>query len=160
VLHTEGSRPALFKDVKESFESKLDAGAKCPCCTKFAKRYPRKLNSSMARALIWMVIEFTGDWIDMPIRSPRWIQRTKQFPTLRWWGLVERRPNTDPDTKHSGFWRPTEAGIDFANNETEVPQTAVTYDGVLLHLEGPMIDVREALGTKFNYADLMRGVPV
>jgi hypothetical protein len=43
----------LLDDAKAELEAKLDEGVECPCCGQLAKRYERKLYSTMARQLIW-----------------------------------------------------------------------------------------------------------
>lgn len=42
-------------DAKVAFQSKLDEGTTCPCCGRFAKRYRRKINSSMGASLVALV---------------------------------------------------------------------------------------------------------
>lgn len=145
--------------AREKLMESLDDGARCPCCGKFARRYRRKFNSTMAKSLIWLVAtsrNSDGDWVDVPKAAPRAIVRSNQLPTVRWWGMAERPDNEDnPDLKHSGLWRPTEKGIAFVRLEIKVPSTAVTYDGAVEALNGDPINLLDALGEKFSYADIM-----
>ena len=152
--------------LKKQFHAELDDGVVCPTCNPFAKRYRRKFTSSMARALIWlsrqhgrlgMMDGIAGEhsWIDVPKRAPRWLVQTNQLPTVRWWGMIERRPTTDDGKKHSGLWRVTPQGVRFVMALGTVPSTVVTYNGEPVGFEGDEITIREALGTKFDYAELM-----
>jgi hypothetical protein len=43
-------------------------GGYCPCCDRWGKIYPRQSNSSMARALIWLVAKGPR-WTDVPVRD-------------------------------------------------------------------------------------------
>lgn len=103
-------------------------GGDCPCCGRWGKVYPRSINVTMAKSLVWL-----GDhssWVDVPNTAPRWVLRSNQLPTLRWWGLVERMENSpDSDQKHSGVWRVTSRGRDFLSGYYAVPKKVFTYDG-------------------------------
>ena len=147
--------------LRDRLSAQLDDGARCPCCDKYVRRYRRKFNSSMARSLIWLVREWqsgrhTAGWIDVPNSAPRWLLRTNQLPTVRWWGLIERSSD-DPNAaiKHSGYWRPTPMGELFAEHRITVPKTAVTYNGEVVSFEGGSCWIDECLGVKFNYSELM-----
>ena len=136
----------------------LDDGVPCPVCRGYARRYRRKFNASMARSLCWLV-RVSGSkrqWVDVPNVAPSWLVRTNQLPTVRWWDLIERRPNDDdPRVKHSGFWRPTQDGINVVLNNYTIPSTVVTYKGDVQGYEGERITIRNALGVRFNYAEIM-----
>jgi hypothetical protein len=108
-------------------------GARCPCCNKFVKVDKRPLNSSQARALIWMVrMSKPGEWIDMTERAPKFILRTKQHSTMRQFGLLERMPNTTPARKHSGIWRVTQFGRDFVSQRVTVAKFVFIYNDKVL----------------------------
>ena len=146
--------------LRGRIDSKLDDGIRCPCCDKYVKRYRRKFNASMARSLIWLVREWqagrhTAGWIDVPNSAPRWLLRTNQLPTVRWWGLIERADNEDETVKHSGWWRPTRKGELFAEHRIMIPKTAITYNGEVTGFDDELCWVDECLGVKFNYSDLM-----
>lgn len=139
-------------------QAHLDDGVTCPCCQKFARRYRRKFNATMARSLIWLVRSWEDNgknWVDVPKTAPRWLVRSNQLPTVRWWDMVERPYNTDSTKKHSGLWRPTERGVEFAHKRLRVPEQAVTYNGEVEGLVGDSIWITDALGTKFDYSEIM-----
>ena len=153
-----GGSGKLLSDARKEVMGALDDGIVCPCCDKYVRQYKRKFNSTMARSLMWLVkahSESADGWVDVPYLAPRWLVQTNQLPTIRWWGLVERKSNTDSETKHSGLWRPTEAGIDFVNKETKIIASAITYNGNVTGFAGDEIDIESALGNKFSYSEMM-----
>jgi hypothetical protein len=139
----------------------LNDGTHCPCCGQWAKRYKRKLNSAMARGLVWLVGASKnapdGGWVDVPADAPKWLTKTNQHTTLRWWGLIERMPSSDDSSKkHSGMWRPTELGVEFVRGATKVPAYVYHYNNEVDGWSDEQIDIREAFGTKFNYTETMQ----
>ena len=144
--------------AREYVEKRLDDGVHCPCCGKYTRRYKRKFNATMARSLFWLVSAYRSEstWIDVPKNAPRWLVRSNQLPTIRWWNLAQRPKDTnDPDLKHSGLWKPTKQGIDFVDLRLKVFNTAVTYDGNVEKLTGTLVSIEDTLGTKFSYAEMM-----
>jgi hypothetical protein len=149
---------ATLDDAVEFVQAHLDDGVECPCCKGFVRRYKRKFNATMSRSLIWLVRAWEtngNNWVDVPKTAPRWLVRSNQLPTVRWWGMVERPPSGDSAQKHSGLWRPTQKGVDFAHGLIKVPERAVTFHGVVEDLVGQDVSVKETLGTKFDYGELM-----
>lgn len=154
-------RMTEIAEAKQFLRDNFEKGARCPCCDQFVRLYKRKLNSSMARALVWMVgesIKSPDRWVDIPATAPKWITRTNQHPTLRWWGLIERMPNTDSSKKHSGIWRPTTMGVRFATGKIKVPEYVLHYNNKAISHSSELTTVKEAFGVKFNYDDMMRDV--
>tara|TARA_R110000868_G_scaffold106636_4_gene292328 strand:+ start:6313 stop:6810 length:498 start_codon:yes stop_codon:yes gene_type:complete len=147
-----------MKTLQESREAWSNAiegdGGYCPCCDRWGKIYPRHFNSSMARALLWLVRE-GADWTDVPNTAPKWLTRTNQLPTVRWWGLIERQESDDPTVKHSGVWRPTERGSNFAHGRTTIPRVVFTYNAQVVRFGEEKMRVEEAFKTQFDYAQVM-----
>ena len=121
-------------------------GGHCPCCDRWGKIYPRQFNSSMARSLIWLVGEGSA-WTDVPNTAPKWLTRTNQLPTVR--------ESEDPAVKHSGIWRPTERGADFAYGRTSIPETVFTYNAQVIRFGEEKMRIEEAFETPFDYAQVM-----
>jgi hypothetical protein len=143
--------------MRDNWEVAIEGdGGHCPCCGRWGKIYKRALNASMARSLMWLVNRpHRGDgWTHVPSNAPTWMLRSSQLPTLHLWGLVE---SSDTKTKlaSSGLWKPTQKGIDFANDVCSVPKYVYVYDNAVRGFEGPNIVVREALGSKYDYAEIM-----
>ena len=134
-------------------------GGKCPCCDRWGKIYPRHINATMSRSLIWVTknaVDLDG-WINIPKAGPRFIVRSNQLPTLRWWGLVERYPSDDPAKKHSGLWRATELGKSFANNMISIPKTVFTYAGDVVEFSDERVRCPDTFNTYFDYQEVMGG---
>lgn len=143
------------------FNDTIRDGGRCPCCTRFHKLYRRGINKTMAASLVWLAcMTEDGDWVHLPSKAPRWLLRSNQLSTMRWWSLCERRaPLPDEDAKHSGFWRVTLLGLRWAKNEDGVviPKYAATYDGELYRpdsFEGPMVRVSDCV-SRFSYREVM-----
>lgn len=110
-------------------------GGHCPVCDRWGKIYARPINKTMALSVLWLAQTQTaqknagkGDWVNVPIVAPRWLVRSNQLPTMRWWNMVERQPSEDPKRKHSGLWRCTDTGLRFAFNNAPVPARVLTYN--------------------------------
>jgi hypothetical protein len=136
----------------------LGEGVFCPCCGQYAKEYKRKLNSRMARSIIWLVRRFreTTDWVDVARTAPRFVVAGGgEMAKLAHWGLIEQRMNTDEKKRTSGVWRPTQRGIDFVQERCSVPSHVYLYNNEVRGWAGTKTDIRAALGKRFDYAELM-----
>jgi hypothetical protein len=143
----------LQEEWRRTIEGK---GGRCPCCNRWGKIYPRHINATMARSLSWLVAEADNTaWVDIPNTAPRWLVRSNQLPTLRWWELVERAATDDKDKKFSGMWRPTAKGIAFANGTIAVPRTVYTYDGNVVEYGEDRLYIHECRDKNFSYAEVM-----
>ena len=140
-------------------DDRLEEGVECPCCGQFCKLYKRKLNSGMAAGLVWLTREYlrSGEWINIPETGPRFLLRTGgQFSVLEHWGLIEQQASDDGAKRTSGMWRPTDKGVDFATKKVRVPSHVHLYDNTVRGWSDRSLDVVEALGSKFDYAELMK----
>lgn len=136
--------------------SKGQKGCKCPVCEQRVKVYKRKLNSNMAATMCWIVGASKGTWVDVPKSAPRFVVRTNQYATIRFWDLIEQKPNyRDPTRRGSGIWRPTALGVSFVSQNAVVPKYVYLYNNKPLGFSDEQIGVREALGNKFSYEELL-----
>lgn len=135
---------------------RVDEGVKCPCCTQMAKVYRRKITSTVARDLILVCHRYTvGDWFHLPTEGGY----GGDFAKLAYWSLAEQDIGVRPDgSDRVGWWRITDDGERYVADQLRVPKYARVYNGRCLNLMGDLVGVRDALGTKFNYADLMAGI--
>ena len=147
---------AFLNKLRRVWRGIIEAdGGHCPCCHRWGKIYPRSLNETMARSMVWLAHHSAhGDWIDVPKRGPRWLVRSNQLPTLRWWGLVERHGNDDPTKRHSGLWRATERGILFAQNRLQVPKKVYTYNAEVEDFGKELVTIRDCVES-FDYSAVM-----
>lgn len=146
---------ATLGEAKQWLRAHIEEGAPCPCCTQFAKVYRRRIHGSQARVLISLYREYGALYGYLPdIRLAIGIQANDE-PMLRHWDLIVEEPSERSDGGRAGWWRLTELGLAWVKGEASVPKFAVMYDNRRLRLDGPPTTIRDALGTKFNLAELM-----
>jgi hypothetical protein len=147
-------------EARRRFVQGLDnpEGVICPCCFRYAKRYKRHLYSTQARDLIALYrLNRRNGWDKFFHRSvviPH--ANNNDLAFLRHWGLLEQEPNVDPSKKDSGRFRITTAGRQFVEDAIHVPKFCIQYHD---HIEGfsrETVSIREALGHRFDYMELMR----
>lgn len=148
---------AFLSTLREEWRQVIKGdGDRCPCCDRWGRIYKRNINETMARSLMWLCNAPTvKGWVNVPAYAPRWLVRSNQLPTLRWWELVERAGSDDVKKKHSGLWRPTDLGRAFAGGEVAVPKTVFTYNGSREKYGNEAVFISECFGTHFSYADVM-----
>jgi hypothetical protein len=80
---------------------------------------------------------------------------------LRYWGLIEEEPVRRDDGGRAGWWQITDRGEQFVRGTLKVPKYALIFDGRLLRLDetGGYVTITDALGKKFDWTELMTGVP-
>lgn len=143
-------------DARRWLRQRVDEGAQCPCCTQLAKVYRRKINAGMARSLIAIYQVGGRDWVHLPTQIGA---RSREEGKLAYWGLLEEDTNPRPDGGRGGYWRVTARGERFLKGEIEVPKYVRIFDGRLLGFTGTdWVSIRDAIGDKFNYDELMKGV--
>ena len=70
-------------------------------------------------------------------------------------GINSPPPSRAPRTRTSGFWKPTKLGRAFALDKIKVPAKVVTCLGVPESFEGDLVSIKDALGKKFDYGEIM-----
>lgn len=165
------------KDAGPKFRSLEDAqaylqehafqpqGTTCPCCQRKYVARKRKLNANMAYALVRLyarTVKIDREWAYTASDD---IDRYRELPKLRHWGLIVSKHNVDPDKKDSGQWKLTQTGIDFVHRLVEMPthillldnQVAGCSDGSHPLLPEAFSSIDDALTDRFSYAELMKG---
>jgi hypothetical protein len=147
--------------VRENWEK----GLRCPCCGQWVQRYAYSLHSGMARVLI---LVYHADKINLMEGGDGWIHVENYLVDvgvkikgvhgkLRHWGLLEQKPNDDPKKHDSGIWRITDKGRQFVEGTILVPKKVLMYNERFLGFDGEDISIRQALGKRFDYTELMNG---
>lgn len=147
--------PEFLDDARDWLVARLDDGQDCPCCGQLAKVYRRKIHAAMARDLIRVWRTVGSGWFH--IRSTLG-HDGGDFAKLAYWGLIEEFDATRDDGGRAGWWRITARGQVYVFGSGLVPKYARIYDGQLLNLTGDLVGIRDALGTRFRFDDLMAGV--
>lgn len=152
-----------LNEAKTQMMAEVKDGTTCPCCERFIKVYKRALNSTMAAGLIWLCRKFEiesegGDieWIHLSASAPRFVIATNQLGTLMHWSLIERAPNEDKSKRTSGLLRPTKKGMAFVHFGTRLPRHVYLLNNLIHGFSDEMITIKQALGKKFDYSELMR----
>lgn len=147
-------------------ESNRIKGAICPCCTQIAKRYKRKLSSSMAYALILIYRAFRKQsaWLHVPeylteVCSTGATFRGGDWAKMTHWGLIEPKEDEvrKDGSKRNGLYKITALGNAFVENRVRVPKYVFLFASKCLGLSEETISIEEALRKKngFNYDELM-----
>jgi len=167
VTLIEAAMQTSADNIREKVMASLDEGLDCPSCDQYARRYTRKLNSGMARALI-MFFRLSHDpkyviangWIgvgrDHMTKDMLMTLHQNEFHKLRWWGLIEQQYDDRIEGHRSEFWRLTELGSLFTLSNASVPARALDYNKECEGLVGESITIQEALGARFDYQELMQ----
>ena len=152
----------LFPDDMTLGEARLllvklaEKGVECPACFQFAKIYRRPVNSSMARGLIATYRAFGREFGYLQdVRRANGETDNREESKLRYWGLLEEEPTRRPDGGRAGWWRVTQHGEQWIRGEVVIPKYAEIYNGECLGLIGEPTTIRQALGKKFDLAELM-----
>lgn len=142
-------------EARAWLRANIDDGVRCPCCTQFAKVYRRTIHSTMARDLCVMYRAEGDGWFH--IRNVGY--SAGDFAKLAYWGLVEESTEPRDDTGgRAGYWRVTPKGAAFVAGRLRVPKRAHIYNGRCLGFDdSKMVGVRDALGKRFDFEELMTG---
>lgn len=139
------------RELRQNFKS----GATCPCCGQNVKAYDRKLTGSQAKGLINLARLYVRDHKWHHVSDLEVSGNGGEFAQLRRWLLIEQQVNEDTKKRTSGMWKPTQKGMDFVYNKITVPSHCETYNNVTMSFSEDQINIRQALGKRFDYAELM-----
>jgi hypothetical protein len=144
-----------LQQIQAWLRQHADTGVDCPACTQRVQVYRRKVNSGMARSLIAMYTVGGRDWIHLPTQIGA---RSREEGKLAYWGLVEEEKTKRPDGGRAGYWRVTARGEEFVKCRLSIPKYARVYNGRVLGFDTTtLVTIKDALGDKFDYAELMAG---
>jgi hypothetical protein len=134
VLDTTGKTLA---QAQQSMLRGAEGGIECECCHGYVKVYKRRIHREMALFLMRLVEAWE--------KEPRWYHTRDFNPTppksstdasyLVHWGLVECREG------EAGWYRPTEAGIEYAHGRLKVPSWIRMLNNVLLEKSAEMTGI-------------------
>lgn len=132
-----------------------DNALNCPCCTQRAQVYKRQIHASMARELIkaYRIVTPGSFFRAFDVRQ----HSAGDFAKLSYWGLIEEEKARREDGGRSGWWCVTSKGEAFIRGHIVVPKICRVYNGKALGFREPLISIRDALGKRFDYDELMRG---
>ena len=133
-----------------------DGTAVCPCCRRRATHWVKNIIGTAARDLITLVGLHAKSGAPVHIRE--FTQQRSNFYVLKHWDLIEPAGNDDPTMRSSGFWSPTEDGVEFVMGRLGLPKYVVTYDDELIRFQGPRVTIVDVLPERYNHAELLARV--
>ena len=161
---------ASLEDAKKWLRVRFGKGATCPCCAQHVKLYKRSLNKSSAYVLLLMECYFRGDSVEEWLHVPSYIAEMAadnprraaavrgDWAKMKFWGLIEEKPEVRSDgSPRAGYWKLTSLGRQFCRRQATVPSHVFIYNAeVLQRAVDTQITIDDALGTEFNYDEIMR----
>lgn len=124
---------------------------KCPTCGHTRSTYRRPIPKGALQAFV--LLANRTDWVHI-----RAIDESGggELAKYRYWDLVEEKPNVDHLKTHSGLWRVTALGAQFAAGLTRVRSHAEIREGQCTRLCGLMVSIRDVwAGAGFDIRELM-----
>jgi hypothetical protein len=149
---------AVLADERERLNDILETGegTYCRLCKQHAQVYRRVIFSTMAKHLITAYQKHGREWFQ---KSKTIKDTSGNWAKLSLWGLIEEESVRKPDGGRSGWWRLTPLGVRFVKRRETLPKWVLTYNADIIEVDDSvMVGIEDALGTKFRYDDLMRGV--
>lgn len=147
-------------EAKQYLRVNFEKGVECPCCTQFVKLYRHRLNSQMAKTLIEIYnisSEENREWIHVLNEIK---PSNRMYSLMRFWDLIVAaeydQVNSYEDKKASGYWKITERGEKFVNNEINISKYVYLFNNRKYSISEETISIHEALGKKFSYSELMQ----
>lgn len=151
-------KPYTVAQARQHLRAHRHEGLHCVVCDQWAQEWRRSINSGMARAHIEMYrVAGVGEWVYKPDVLRGFGAAARDESLLRFWGLLEEERELRPDGGRAGYWRVTPNGGKYAVGNLIVPKFAVLYNNTLLRMEGPGVDITDALGNHFSLSRLLRG---
>lgn len=147
------------EEAREVILVQRTKGVVCPCCEHMVRVYKRPLNASMAQSLIAIFHYFqdNADWL----HAPSYLKNLKlngnnDVGLLVHWGLLEAKEGERADgCRHNGFYKITDKGRAFVNEGLVIPRHVFLTNATFLGLSEETTTIRDALGEKFNFDELM-----
>lgn len=145
--------------VRTEFLDALKQGEACDCptCGRHAQIYRRKFHSSMALQLIRLYrLGGTAHYIHASKLILPEVSGAGDFSKAKYWGLIHPQvPNSRAETKCSGNWMLSVAGLEFVQGRHRIPREVFVFDDEVQGQSAETISITEALAGKFNYHELM-----
>jgi hypothetical protein len=151
-------------EAREFCRENRDSGCICPCCGQDVKMYNYKFHSSLAQCMIGLVrvFEQSQNWVhvkDIPVPGGRASDRGGHLAKAVHWGLIEAKPNDDSSKRTSGLWQPTQKGRDFVHGRISISKYVHLFNNTVHGFSMEITTIKQALGDKFDYAELIGSKP-
>lgn len=133
-------------------------GERCPCCERYAQVYKRKLSKPVVRQL-YKLLSLGGDknFIHASKLISPGVTGSGDLGKAKYWGLVEQKPHHPDEKKSSGFWKLTEMGVFFLNEEAYIRKTLYIYNDKIIKQSSEELLVSDIREAGFDYQKLLKG---
>jgi len=149
----------IFKtlaEAKQYLRNNFKTGTECPCCGKYVKAYKRKLNAGMCRALIIIykltkngnTIHVQSKFTELGLRAT-----TMDYAYLEKWSLIEQKGD-------NGYWKVTQRGKEFVEDDIDLPEYALVYNGNVYKWADNLVNIETALTEEFYLEEIMKIVDI
>lgn len=141
----------LFSEAKR-------AGYKCSCCGQYVKLYSRRLSGSMCAVLLLIYRVNPNGWVHVEnlLKEKRKENWRADFHKLTWWGFIEKKTGEhENESPRNGYYKITGRGIAFCMGDYKAKERVLICNNECYGFEGNDTTIREALGVRFDYNDLM-----
>jgi len=149
----------IFKtlaEAKQYLRNNFKTGTECPCCGKYVKAYKRKLNAGMCRALIIIykltkngnTIHVQSKFTELGLRAT-----TMDYAYLEKWSLIEQKGD-------NGYWKVTQRGKEFVEDDIDLPEYALVYNGNVYKWADNLVNIETALTEEFDLEEIMKIVDI
>jgi len=151
--------------LRQEIIDNREEGCQCKICDQNVKMYKRNFYSSMAVVLIKIynaiAIEEDG-WLHVEdlLKADTSLPSSTRgdFSKAVHWGLLEKQiGERDDGSDRVGYYKITQKGCRFVQGHTTIPKWVQIYNKEVMGFAEEHITIKEALGTKFNYTELMNG---
>lgn len=139
---------------KEFNPAASDEENTCPCCGRlYPKVYKRAMNSNIASTIYRLYKHRQTGWTHIEdFLKENGYKRSGDFAKATIWGLlIKKKGDREDGNPNNGHYMLTGRGIMFAEGKLKVQRYARIKDGEFLEFEGEEIDIKQALGTDFDY---------
>lgn len=150
-----------IKEAKAYLRENFEKGCKCPVCDNSVRLYKRKLNSGMALFLLGLY-KLTRDkeavyFSNKDIMENMNINTSSlDYSVLRHFDLISPRISV-VEKKDSGYWLLSLKGAQFVTGHLTSPKHVFLYNNKRQGFSDETITIKEALGSKFDFDELMKG---
>ena len=132
-------------------------GFKCSCCGQLVKLYSRHFNCNMALALIYLYKNRDKTFIHLENSMiADGFKRCGDASYLLHYYLIENMPEKRKDqSPRNGHYKISGRGILFVEGVMKVHERFLICNNKFEGYEGDEITIRQALGKKFDFEELM-----
>lgn len=129
----------------------------CPCCSQIVKVYRRHFNSNMAMALLFLYRNRDKGFIHLENEmKAAGHQRCGDASYLRYYKFIDvKKEKREDGSNRNGMYKISGLGILFCELKSTAREFFLTYNNSCEGFEGEEINIIQALGTKFNYNEIL-----